>query len=265
MREFLYLLASIAGAAILTALAVLYPPVTLLWKLVLYLSLLIFTITAIALLVAILIERNPRYSSNKKVNYAHWDPLRELAIWHIAFLWNDIEPDRDNLDKPPTYARFRRLKQDLDQKVFKGPVQNPLTGWRDELASRQQIADYAVSIGDRPGFIFTYRRHWSSRLRYRLTRREVPKDQVYKFLDFSQWSYHMREAGHSNDVVSAYLRPLLLQGKARFIGRRNDGVILGPYEYISSNHWWRLELNPYEALGDGYSYQDLKLRLPSAQ
>jgi hypothetical protein len=262
MREFVYFVVSLAGTALFAALAVIYPPSSVLWKIILYLSLLTFFIAAIAF-AAIFIDRRLRRS--KKVNYAHWDPLNDFAIWHIAFLWNDIEPEKDSLDKSPTYARFRRLKQDLDQKVFKGPVQNPLTGWRDELASRQQIADYAISIGERPGFVFPYMRRWSTRLRYRLTRNEVPKDQVNDFRDFSLMVYGLHHTGHPIEKIYDYLRPLLLQGKARMIGRRNEGGILGPHEHISPGKWWRLELNTYEISGDGYSYRDLKLKVPPAQ
>jgi predicted lysophospholipase L1 biosynthesis ABC-type transport system permease subunit len=70
MREFLYFVASLAGAAMLTALAVLFAPESRLWAAVFYVSAVILALCAIALLIDII-----RRGAPEKMALRHGRPV----------------------------------------------------------------------------------------------------------------------------------------------------------------------------------------------
>lgn len=107
MREFLYFVASLAGAAMLTALAVLYAPELHLWGIVLYISAGILALCAIGLLVD-MIRRSARLIGIERAGWQFLIGAMVCAsIFDAWFFWAvysqavALPPKQDVAQKPP--------------------------------------------------------------------------------------------------------------------------------------------------------------------
>ena len=87
MRDLFYFIGSLAGAAVLTALAIVVPPESLIWRVVLYVGIAVFVTAAIGILIDMFA---PAISTNRKLKFTAYGCL--IATIVVGGLWFYVQP-----------------------------------------------------------------------------------------------------------------------------------------------------------------------------
>jgi hypothetical protein len=204
--------------------------------------------------------------------YTEWAKLSNYAVWHVAWLWNNWEPQAssDNGVRPgsPAYATYQVFKAALRDGRFEGAQQHS-GSWLHTRLTKQQLIDFALEEGVTPKFLFqkvqtsiiarasllesstlipfteassyghTYS-EWFSFLYNRYSDQE-PKDE--------QWSIAQLTSGQPtrSERISERIRNeifcCLVDGEIEAIGRRRVNDLEYGYEIIPTWKWEFMELN----------------------
>ena len=196
-------------------------------------------------------------------HFPNWDKVQNIAVWQSAWLWNGLEPQEGKSEGTPAYATFQRLKEDLGQ----GKIRNAEkieSSWMWTRLNRQQLIDYALSINERPQFLFPCERKLAlMRFLTRLTRRTVPYHQFKSYRGLFELSYHLLPNGYSDEDMKILKEGILRdlrRGEIKVIGRRKENQLLWEYEKIPFYKWWGLKFTSFDrAEGKMGTYNDLRL------
>lgn len=215
-----------------------------------------------------------------KASIGHWDLIDNFTVWQVAWLWNGLEPQR-SVSEPAegtrAYPTFRWLMENSLHLCEPGHQAEFSAA---SVLSRQKLIDFALSVEQRPAFLFKHERHLKGKIisaarRLRgiyLSEFDVKHEFPYEIGNLinaamlsapaaSQTSYT-----HRMDAFRTELEQMLHTGSARAAGRREiDGWVFD-YEKIPARGWGKLRIAQYshDAVGRYGLFKNLRVFLPKA-
>jgi hypothetical protein len=170
--------------------------------------------------------------------FEHWDTAATIKTWQVAWLWNDWEPVSEFIKGKPCFATYLRLEEHLEAGLIDGAVRGE-DGWKNTELSRQALVDYALTLGERPKFLFVEQRTWLSRQLREWRKLDIDFSETESYGSYGDAKLMLYKVLQiiNSDVVAAEVRKAMRQGGCEGIARRErDGIAYG-YERIPQGAW----------------------------
>jgi hypothetical protein len=191
--------------------------------------------------------------------FENWDRISAPAVWQIAWLWENLEPQGEGSDGTPAYPRFQKLKEDLNNGVIKD-VAPAGDSWTQTKIERQKLIDYAFEIGERPAFLFRDQRiPIPIRIVKELFRKrrtfspDIARNHV-RIWDIQLANYE--EYKENMEELKSKIQKELIDGSWLAIGRRKIDGLLYDYEKIPRRNWRIYDLNSFDDRNRAENYYD---------
>ncbi len=195
-----------------------------------------------------------------------WRDVQNFPTWQLAWLWNDLEPQKGDTEGTTAYATFRLLKEHLDKGYIKGAAR--IDGsWLETPLSRQQLIDYALKIGARPKFLFFRRHSWIGNFYFKLAHQVVQPSEVNGYMELSNFTLslygYLKEHGQENNFTAEkekFFRNEFLNGNWIAIGRLKIDGYLYEHEIIPQWKWEFFESAWAGANLGGDEFSDVRIK-----
>jgi len=195
-----------------------------------------------------------------RANLAEWAKIESFPLGQAVWLWNGLKPNsefsRDGTIVDPTY---HRLEGALAGGALKD-VHVGTSGWATTPLSRQQLVDLAISLGERPRFLFPGTRQRSMGFDA-VDARSFQSIGMVTFLLMRKVKEKDPTRVLTSADASVELAKWLRAGTWEAIGRQRIDKILYPFERIPRRVWRSTTKWDFAAFGMGESgFEDVRVR-----